>query len=150
MRKALPARRFCAGRDRRRRRSSRASRRARAHAASSRCCSGIDALRAEFAAQSGGTTVYFGSDSAILGAPARATLAAQAAWLRRHPEVAVRIEGHGDPGDTRDHALAVGARRAEEVRDYLVLLGVPAAQLTRRAGARSGPALGRAVTILVR
>ena len=88
----------------------------------------------------------------------QATLAAQAAWLRQHPEVVVRIEGHGDPSDTRDHALAVGARRAEEVRDYLVLLGVPAAQLTTPAGARSAPsgvgaalALNRrAVTVLMR
>jgi peptidoglycan-associated lipoprotein len=91
---------------------------------------GIDALRGEFAAQSGSAIVYFGGDSSVLTAPARATLAAQAVWLRRHPELVVRIEGHADPSDTRDHALAVGARRAEEVRDYLVLLGVPAAQLS--------------------
>ena len=76
---------------------------------------GIDALRAEFAAQSGGTMVYFGSESTLLGPPARTALALQAAWLRRHPEVVVRIEGYGDSLDTRDHALAVGARRAEEV-----------------------------------
>lgn len=91
---------------------------------------GIGALRGEFAAQSGSAIVYFGGDSSVLTAPARATLAAQAVWLRRHPELMVRIEGHADPSDTRDHALAVGARRAEEVRDYLVLLGVPAAQLS--------------------
>src|SRR5215210_3104081 len=90
----------------------------------------IDMMRAEFAAQSGGTTVYFGSDSIQLGAPAKAVLAAQAMWIRRHPEVVVRIEGHADPGDTRDHALAMGARRAEAVRSYLVLLGVPAVQLS--------------------
>jgi peptidoglycan-associated lipoprotein len=91
---------------------------------------GIDALRAEFVARSGSDKVYFGGDSAVLTPPSRATLAAQAQWLRQHPEVVVRIEGHADPSDTRDHALAVGARRAEEVRDYLILLGVPAAQLT--------------------
>jgi len=47
---------------------------------------GIDAMRAEFAAQSGGTTVYFGADSSQLGASARAVLQAQAGWIRRHPE----------------------------------------------------------------
>jgi peptidoglycan-associated lipoprotein len=109
----------------------------------------IDALRAEFAAQSGGTTIYFGSDSAQLGAPARAVLQAQASWLRRHPEIVVRIEGHADPGDTRDHALAVGARRAEEVRNYLVLLGVPAAQLSATSWGKERPGPGRAVTMLV-
>jgi peptidoglycan-associated lipoprotein len=111
---------------------------------------GIDALRADFAAQSGGTTVYFGADSVGLAAAARTVLAAQAAWLRRHPEVVVRIEGYGDSGDTRDHALAVGARRAEEARSYLVLLGVPAAQLSVTTWGKERPGLGRAVTVLVR
>jgi peptidoglycan-associated lipoprotein len=111
---------------------------------------GIDALRADFAAQSGGTTVYFGAGSVILGAPARAVLTAQAAWLRRHPEVVVRVEGYGDAGDTRDHALAVGARRAEEVRRTLVLLGVPAAQVSTTSWGKERPGLGRAVTVLVR
>jgi peptidoglycan-associated lipoprotein len=111
---------------------------------------GIDALRADFAAQSGGTTVYFGNQSVVLGAPAKAVLNAQAAWLRRHPEIVVRIEGYGDAGDTRDHALAVGAQRAEEARGYLVLLGVPAAQVGATSWGRERPGLGRAVTILVR
>jgi peptidoglycan-associated lipoprotein len=111
---------------------------------------GIDALRADFAAQAGGTTVYFGDRSAILGAPAKAALALQAAWLRRHPEVVVSIEGYGDGGDTRDHALAVGARRAEEARTYLLLLGVPAAQVSTTSWGNLRPGLGRAVTLLVR
>lgn len=111
---------------------------------------GIDAARADFAVQSGGTTVYFGSESVILGAPAKAVLASQAAWLRRHPEVVVQVEGYGDAGDTRDHALAVGARRAEEARSYLVLLGVPAAQLSTTSWGKERPGLGRAVTTLVR
>ena len=110
---------------------------------------GIDALRADFAAQSGGTTVYFASESAILGAPARAVLAAQAAWLRRHPEIAVRVEGYGDTGDTRDHSLAVGARRAEEARSYLVLLGVPSTQISITSWGKERQGLGRVVTLLV-
>lgn len=122
---------------------------------------GIDALRADFAAQAGSAIVYFGGDSAVLSAPGRATLAAQAQWLRRHPEVVVRIEGHADGSDTRDHALAVGARRAEGVRDYLVLLGVPAAQLSTLSWGKERTAVigtapealalnRRAVTVLVR
>ena len=111
---------------------------------------GIDALRADFAAQAGGTTVYYGAESAILGAPAKATLGLQAAWLRKHPEVVVRIEGYGDSLDTRDHALAMGARRAEEVRSYLLLLGVPAAQVSTTSWGKERPGLGRAVTVLVR
>ncbi|HKX91063.1 MAG TPA: OmpA family protein [Sphingomicrobium sp.] len=122
---------------------------------------GIDALRADFVAQAGSDKVYFGGDAAVLTAPAQATLGAQAVWLRRHPGVVVRIEGHGDQSDTREHALAVGARRAEEVRSHLVLLGVPAEQLTTMSWGKERPAvLGtspealalnrRAVTVLVR
>jgi peptidoglycan-associated lipoprotein len=122
---------------------------------------GIDALRAEFVARSGSDKVYFGGDSAVLTPQARATLAAQALWLRQHPELVVRIEGHADVSDTRDHALAVGARRAEEVRNYLILLGVPAPQLTALSWGKERVALGgtspealalnrRVVTVLVR
>src|SRR5438067_10437620 len=122
----------------------------RPHQAPAPVLQGIDALRADFAAQSGGTTVYFGAGSVALGAPATAVLAAQAAWLRRHPEAVVRLEGYGDTGDTRDHALAIGARRAEAARSYLVLLGVPSAQLSITSWGKERSGLGRAVTVLVR
>ena len=111
---------------------------------------GIDALRADFLARAGADTVYFAGDGAALSAPARATLAAQAQWLRQHPEVAVRIEGHADLSDTRDHALAVGARRADEVRQYLLLMGVPAAQVAAVTMGKERPGPGRTVTVLVR
>lgn len=110
----------------------------------------IEILRADFAAQAGGTTIYFTDGSSGLSQQARTILTGQAAWLRRHPEVAVRIEGHGDPADTRDHALAVGARRAEEARTYLLLLGVPAAQVTTMTWGKERPGAPRAVTVIVR
>jgi peptidoglycan-associated lipoprotein len=109
----------------------------------------IETLHADFLAHAGTDTVYFGSDSAILGAPAKATLAAQALWLRQHPEVSARIEGHAEPSDTRDHALAIGVRRAEEVRDYLVLMGVPAAQLSIMSWGKERPGPPRAITALM-
>jgi peptidoglycan-associated lipoprotein len=109
----------------------------------------IEVLRADFAAQSGGTTVYFGSGGAVLSPQATTLLAAQAAWLRQHPAVAVRIEGHGDPSDTRDHALALGARRAQEARDYLLLLGVPSAQVTAMSWGKERPGPPSAVTTIV-
>ena len=111
---------------------------------------GIDGLRADFAAQSGGTTVYFTNDSSALGLPARTALQAQASWLRRHPDVVAQVEGYGDTGDTRDHSLAVGARRAAEAHDYLVLLGVPSAQVSIVSWGKERSGLGRAVTILLR
>src|ERR1043165_6271665 len=57
---------------------------------------GIEALRADFVGRSGSDLVYFAGDSVLLSPQSRATLVAQAQWLRLHPEVAVRIEGHGD------------------------------------------------------
>ena len=113
---------------------------------------GIDALRADFLARTGGNTVYFAGDSFGLVPAAKTNLAAQAQWLRQHPEVVVRIEGHASMLDTRDHALALGARRAQEVRDYLVLMGVPAAQLTAVSMGKERPigANSRVQTILAR
>jgi peptidoglycan-associated lipoprotein len=71
-------------------------------------------------------------------------------WILQHPDVVVRIEGYADPADTRDHALAMGARRALEVRNYLVLLGVPVAQIGAMSWGKERAGSGRAVTILVR
>jgi peptidoglycan-associated lipoprotein len=109
----------------------------------------IEALRADFAAQAGGTTVYFAPGSALLTPQARTILTGQAAWLRQHPDVAIRIEGHGDPTDTRDHALALGAERAAEARDYLILLAVPAAQVSAMTWGKERPGPPSAVTTIV-
>jgi peptidoglycan-associated lipoprotein len=111
---------------------------------------GIAALRADFLARSGADTVFFGMNTALLGVPAKATLGAQAQWIRQHPDVVVRVEGYGDPSDTRDHALAMGAMRAEAVRDYLMLLGVPSAQVSATSFGKERPGPPRAITVLVR
>jgi peptidoglycan-associated lipoprotein len=108
----------------------------------------IEVLRADFAAQSGGTTVYFSPGRAQLTPQARTILVGQAAWLRQHPAVAVRVEGHGDPTDTRDHALALGAERAAEARDYLILLGTPAAQVSTMTWGKERPGPPSATTIV--
>ena len=109
----------------------------------------VDVLRADFAAQSGGITVYFASWSAQLTPQAKLQLQAQAAWLRQHPDVAVRIEGRGDPTDTRDHALALGAERAAEARDFLILLGTPAAQVSAMTWGKERPGPPSAVTTIL-
>ena len=108
----------------------------------------IEVLRADFGAQSGGTTVYFAPGNAVLSAQARMILSGQALWLRQHPEVSVRIEGHGDPTDTRDHALALGAERAAEAREYLILLGLPAAQISAMTWGKERPGPPSAVTTI--
>jgi peptidoglycan-associated lipoprotein len=108
----------------------------------------LEAMRADFAVQSGGTTIYFTPGGAGLTRQAQTILAGQAMWLRQHPFVAVRIEGRGDPTDTRDHALALGAERAAQARDYLVLLGIPAAQVTTMTWGKERPGPPSATTTL--
>ena len=108
----------------------------------------LETVRADFAMHSGGTTIYFTPGSAGLTRQAQLLLAGQAMWLRQHPEAAVRIEGHGDPTDTRDHALALGAERAAQVREYLILLGLPAAQLTAMTWGKERPGPPSATTTI--
>jgi peptidoglycan-associated lipoprotein len=67
-------------------------------------------------------TVYFDLNSSDLGADARATLAANAAWLKGH-NVKITIEGHCDKRGSTEYNLALGERRAHIVRNYLKSLG---------------------------
>ena len=71
-----------------------------------------------------GDRVFFALDSYALSAEARATLEKQTKWLRQNQGVTVTLEGHADERGTREYNLALGERRATEVRDYLVTLGV--------------------------
>jgi peptidoglycan-associated lipoprotein len=71
-----------------------------------------------------GDRVFFGYDRFDLSAEARTILERQAAWLNRYPNVRVLIAGNCDERGTREYNLALGARRAAAVRDYLASLGV--------------------------
>lgn len=73
-----------------------------------------------------GDRVYFDLDSYEIRRDAYPRLDAQADWLRRYPNVMVRIEGNADERGTREYNLALGARRAESVRSYLIQRGIPA------------------------
>ena len=77
-----------------------------------------------------GDRVYFDFDHFDVRADAQPILDAQAAWLQRYSAVQVRIEGNCDERGTREYNLALGARRANAVRDYLVAHGVTAARIT--------------------
>jgi len=76
-----------------------------------------------------GDRVYFDLDSYSVRPEAQPRLDAQAAWLARYPQVTVRIEGNADERGTREYNLALGARRAEAVRTYLIQRGVPAGRI---------------------
>lgn len=102
----------------------------------------IEVLQADLLANSGSDIVYFAGNSHGLDAAAQATLTAQARWLRANPAVRARLEGHADERTPRDYALAIAERRANAVRDFLVLQGVPAAQLTILSWGKERPAIG--------
>jgi len=74
-------------------------------------------------------TVYFDYDSAVLRADATGTLKKNAATMRGTPDVVVTLEGHCDERGSEEYNLALGERRAEAVRTYLVDLGIPASRL---------------------
>lgn len=76
-----------------------------------------------------GDRVYFDLDSYEVRADATPVLDAQAAWLQRYPAVQVRIEGNADERGTREYNLALGSRRANSVKEYLVSRGVPASRI---------------------
>lgn len=90
---------------------------------------GLDPATVEFFQQSVGDRVFFETDSSALGGLARQTLNRQAQWLNQNPDVSVTVEGHADERGTREYNLALGARRAEAARAYLVSQGVAASRL---------------------
>ena len=71
-----------------------------------------------------GNTVHFETDRSSLSAEAQLTLQKQAAWMQRSPQRTATIEGHADERGTREYNLALGARRAQAMMDYLIALGV--------------------------
>ncbi|MEZ5830487.1 MAG: peptidoglycan-associated lipoprotein Pal [Dongiaceae bacterium] len=77
-----------------------------------------------------GDRVHFELDRYELTPEAQATLRQQAALLENNGQVAVTIEGHADERGTREYNLALGERRADSVRNYLVALGVPAERIS--------------------
>ncbi len=76
-----------------------------------------------------GDRVFFESDQSELTPQARATLDKQVQWLQQYSQYAFTVEGHADERGTREYNIALGARRAQTVRDYLVSRGIPAARM---------------------
>ncbi|MBN8936973.1 MAG: peptidoglycan-associated lipoprotein Pal [Rhizobiales bacterium] len=71
-----------------------------------------------------GDRVFFETDSTELTPQSRATLDKQAQWLQQYGNYAFTIEGHADERGTREYNFALGARRAQAVRDYLASRGI--------------------------
>jgi peptidoglycan-associated lipoprotein len=77
-------------------------------------------------AQNVGDRVFFKTDQSGVDPEGQKTLQRQADWLKRYPNVTVTIEGHCDERGTREYNLALGARRADAVKNVLIALGVQA------------------------
>ncbi len=71
-----------------------------------------------------GDRVFFESDSSELTMQSRATLDKQAQWLQQYGNYTYTVEGHADERGTREYNIALGARRAQAVRDYLSSRGI--------------------------
>ena len=121
----------------------------------------LPGMQADLVAKAGSDTVYFGTDQSDLDAASRATLAAQARWMLANPSVKGSIEGHADERGTREYNLALGERRANSAKNFLIANGVPAARLTVISWGKERPAAvgsdenawaqnRRSVTVVVR
>jgi peptidoglycan-associated lipoprotein len=76
-----------------------------------------------------GDRVFFESDSSELTSTAQATLDKQARWLQQYARFNFTVEGHADERGTREYNFALGARRAEAAKNYLVARGIPGARI---------------------
>ena len=112
------------------------------------------------AAMAGRDVIYFDTDKYNIDEPDAAALRSQAQWLARYPAKHATIEGHCDERGTRDYNIALGQRRANAAKDYLVSLGVDAGRLSTISYGKERPvALGsneeawaknrRAVTVTI-
>ncbi len=85
--------------------------------------------------------VFFALDSSALSGEAQSVLQGQAEWLKANPSIAVTIEGHADERGTREYNLALGERRANAARNYLVSLGVAASRVDTVSYGKERPAV---------
>ena len=74
--------------------------------------------------------VFFATNESILTTRSRETLRKQATWLRKNSDINVVLEGHADERGTREYNLALGERRANAAKDYLMTYGVSASRMS--------------------
>ena len=84
----------------------------------------------EFLATGVKDRVFFATNKSILTTAARDTLRKQAAWMRKNKDITVTVEGHADERGTREYNLALGDRRANAVKDYLLTYGISGGRLS--------------------
>jgi peptidoglycan-associated lipoprotein len=93
----------------------------------------------EFQSASVGDRVYFDTDSSEINGQGQAILERQAAWLNKYPRYSFTLEGHADERGTREYNFALGARRAEAVKNYLIARGVSANRIRQISFGKERP-----------
>jgi peptidoglycan-associated lipoprotein len=88
-----------------------------------------------------GDRIFFAFDRSDLNADSRATLERLASWMTTYQNVTITLEGHCDERGTREYNLALGERRSDAARDYLVALGVDGGRLTTISYGKERPAV---------
>lgn len=88
-----------------------------------------------------GDRVFFGYDRYDLTDEARQTLNQQAMWMKQYPAVSVTIEGHADERGTREYNLALGDRRANAAKNYLVAMGIDPRRISTISYGKERPAV---------
>lgn len=88
-----------------------------------------------------GDRVFFGYDRYDLAPEAQTTLDGQATWLAKYPSVNITIEGHSDERGTREYNIALGERRANAVKSYLIGRGVAANRINTISYGKEQPAV---------
>lgn len=88
-----------------------------------------------------GDRVFFDTDSSVIGGDAQAILERQASWLRQYGDVNVTIEGHCDERGTREYNLALGERRANAAKNYLVGLGISPSRISTISYGKERPSV---------
>ena len=86
-----------------------------------------------------GDRVLFETDSSELTSIAQTTLDKQSQWLNRYPRYSFLMEGHADERGTREYNFALGARRAEAAKNYLIAKGVSASRITTKSYGKERP-----------
>ncbi len=74
--------------------------------------------------------VFFATNESVLTTKSRETLRKQAAWLRKNSKINIVLEGHADERGTREYNLALGERRANAAKDYLMTYGISADRIS--------------------
>jgi len=101
----------------------------------------IDPLSQEYIDVELGGAVFFAYDSSVITADAERTIGRWAEWMMAYPQVSVTIEGNCDERGTREYNLALGERRANAAKNYLIALGIDPNRIATISYGKERPAI---------